>query len=199
MRDAGDEKPGERPSARTYRALTGTVTLVAALAAAAFVLGDAAVRAGWQAMLLLSPWVLLVLWVLYVIGPASSVRMDDVGVRVKNMLRSTSFGWKRLRDVDLQWQLVFALDDDTEVTSFGGPARARPRRVSASVLGDAEHPPARARVPAGYRELTEIRDRWESADAAADAPIRRFWDVPALLALAVILLGAVAAVLAVQG
>lgn len=184
---------------RTYRALTGTVTLVLALAAAAFVLGDAAIRAGWQAMLLLAPWVLLVLWVLYVIGPASSVRMDDAGVRVQNMLRSTTFGWKRLRDVDLRWQLVFALDDDTEVTSFGGPARARPRRNSAFVARDTDHPPASARVPGGYRELTEIRDRWESADATADAPIRRSWDAPALFALAVIAAGAVVAVLVVQG
>lgn len=199
MGDAGDETSGRRPSMRTYRAPTGTITLVVALTAAAFVLGDAVIRAGWQAMLLLVPWVLLVLWVLYLIGPASFVRMDDHGVRVQNMLRSTTFGWKRVRDVDLRWQLVFALDDATEVTSFGGPARARPRRVSALALGDADHTPARASVPAGYRELTEIRDRWESADAASNAPIRRTWDVAALVVLAVIMLGAVAAVLAVQG
>lgn len=170
-----------------------------ALLGAVYVLGDAAVREGWQPMLLLAPWVLLVLWVLYVIGPASVIRMDDSGVRVQNMLRRTAFGWKRLRDVDLRWQLVFALDDDTEVASFGGPARARTRRVPAYVVSDADHSPAGARIPAGYRELTEIRDLWESAGAAAEAPIRRSWDAPALLALAVIAAWAVVAVLVVQG
>lgn len=183
---------------RTYRASTGTVTFVVAAIAAAYVLGDAAVRAGWQSMMLLAPWVLLVLWALYVIGPASIIRMDDTGVRVQNMLRRTDFGWKRLRDVDLRWQVVFTLDDGTEVTSFGGPARARSRRVTASVVGDAGQSPASVRVPAGYRELTEIRDRWESADDAAAAPIRRSWDAPALLALAMIAAWAVVAVLVVR-
>lgn len=197
MADAQDTSRGRR-NVRTYRASTGTVTFVVAVIAAAYVLGDAAVRAGWQSTVLLAPWVLLVLWGLYAIGPASIIRMDDAGVRVQNMLRRTDFGWKRLRDVDLRWQVVFALDDGTEVTSFGGPARARSRRVTASVVGDAERSAASARVPAGYRELTEIRDRWESAGDAAAAPIRRSWDAPALLALAVIAAWAVVAVLIVQ-
>jgi hypothetical protein len=184
---------------RTFRAVTGIFSFALAVLAAAYVLGDAAVRAGWQSMVLLAPWVLLVLWALFVIGPASTIRMDDVGVRVQNMLRRTDFGWKRLRDVDLRWQVVFALDDGTEVTSFGGPARARPRRVPGSVVGDTDHAPARSRVPAGYRELTEIRDRWESADAAADAPIRRSWDRPALIALATIAVWAIVAVIVAQG
>lgn len=198
MADAQDTSRGRR-NVRTYRASTGTVTFVAAVIAAAYVLGDAVVRSGWQPMLLLAPWVLLVLWGLLVIGPASIIRMDDFGVRVQNMLRRTDFGWQRLRDVDLRWQVVFALDDGTEVTSFGGPARARSRRVTASVVGEAGQPPASARVPAGYRELTEIRDRWESADDEADAPIRRSWDAPVLVALAVIVVSAVVAVLIAHG
>lgn len=198
MTDVDDMKAEGHASTRTYRALTGWIMISAALIAAVFVLGDAVVRGGWQTMLL-APWVLLVLWILYEIGPASFIRMDDDGVRVQNMLRRTSFGWKRVRDIDLRWQLVFALFDDTMVTSFGGPARARPRKVTGSVVGEADRRSARARVPGGYQELAEIRDRWESAKATADAPIRRSWDVPALIALAVIVLGAVAAALIAYG
>lgn len=195
MTDVDDMKAEGQDSVRTYRALTGWIMIAAALIAAVFVLCDAAVRGGWQTMLLLAPWVLLVLWILYEIGPASFIRMDDDGVRVQNMLRRTSFGWKRVRDIDLRWQLVFALFDDTTVTSFGGPARARPRKVTGSVVGEADRRPAQARVPGGYQDLAEIRDRWESAKATADAPILRSWDVPALIALAVIVLWAVAAAL----
>lgn len=139
-------------------------------------------------MLLLAPWVLLGLWVVYEIAFVSVVRVDDDGAIVQNMLRRTSFGWSRVRDVDLRWQLLFSLDDGTDLSCYGGPARARPVRRPTS--GDDE-----AKAPAGLRDLTEIRDRWQAAPETADAPIRRAWDAPALIALGVILLWAVVSVI----
>lgn len=177
-------------TARTFRAVSGRISLVVCALLALFLLGDAVLRAGWTQMLLLAPWVLLGLWVVYEIVFVSMVRIDDDGVVVQNMLRRTDFGWRRVRDVDLRWQLLFSLDDDTEVSCYGGPARARPPR---SRNHDDEAPAA----PAGLRELSDIRDRWEAAPATADAPIRRCWDRPALLALAGILIwAAVSAVVA---
>lgn len=139
-------------------------------------------------MLLLAPWVLLGLWVVYEIAFVSVVRVDDDGAIVQNMLRRTSFGWSRVRDIDLRWQLLFSLDDGTDLSCYGGPARARPVRRPTS--GDDE-----AKAPAGLRDLTEIRDRWQAAPQTADAPIRRAWDAPALIALGVILLWAVVSVI----
>lgn len=151
-------------------------------------------RAGVSALLLLAPWVLLTLWILYVIGPASILRADENGVVVQNLLRRTSFGWARVRDIDMRWQLVFSLDDGSEVVSFGGPARARPRRTSSSVVpGDGG---ASVRVPPGYRELADLRERWEQADASSDAPIRRSGDALALCVLAAILIWSAAAIFA---
>lgn len=152
-------------------------------------------RAGVESMLLLAPWVLLGLWILYVIGPASVLRTDDRGVVAQNLLRRTSFEWGRVVDIDMSWQIRFSLDDGSTVTAFGGPARARPRRRPASVLPDGQRSGDTVRVPVGYTELTELRDRWHSADATGHTPVSRSWDLPALCALLVIVLGAVVAVL----
>ncbi|WP_311243104.1 PH domain-containing protein [Microbacterium sp. WCS2018Hpa-23] len=174
-------------AARTFRAASGPVSLVLCSLLALFLLGDAVVRAGWGQMLLLAPWVLLGLWVVYEIAFVSVVRVDAQGAVVQNMLRRTSFGWSRVRDIDLRWQLVFSLDDGTDLSCYGGPARARPVRRPTS--GDDE-----AKAPAGLRDLTEIRDRWQDAPATADAPLRRTWDSRALIALGAIVLWAVVSV-----
>ncbi|MER7448227.1 PH domain-containing protein [Microbacterium sp. NPDC097977] len=180
-------------AARTFRAASGSVSLVICALLALFLLGDAVVRAGWWSMLLLAPWVLLGLWVVYEIAFVSMVRVDSEGATVQNMLRRTSFGWAAVRDIDLRWQLVFTLADGSDVTCYGGPARARPvRRPGAE--GEA------AKAPTGLRDLTDIRDRWEAVPSTGQAPIRRTWDVRALSALAVILLwAAVSIVLANSG
>ncbi|WP_285363078.1 PH domain-containing protein [Microbacterium sp. LMC-P-041] len=178
-------------AARTFRAASGPVSLVLCSLLAIFLLGDAVVRAGWGQMLLLAPWVLLGLWVVYEIAFVSVVRIDDQGAMVQNMLRRTSFGWSRVRDVDLRWQLVFSLDDGTDLSSYGGPARARPVR---RVTGDDE-----AKAPVALRDLTDVRDRWQAALSGADAPIRRTWDYRALIALGVIVLWAVASILIANG
>lgn len=162
--------------------------MIGAILLALFLLGDAVVRGGWAQTLLLAPWVLLGLWIVYEISFVSMVRIRDGGVLVQNMLRRTSFGWSRVRDVDLRWQLVFSLDDGSDVTSYGGPAHARPAR--SKMRADDE-----AKAPAALRALTDIRDKWESSAAASDSPIRREWDVPALIGLGVIVVWAVLAVI----
>lgn len=157
-------------------------------ALSAFLLADAVFRAGWAQALLLAPWVLLGLWIVYEIAFVSFVRVDGQGAVVQNMLRRTSFGWLRVRDVDLQWQLVFALDDGTDIACYGGPVRARPGRRPA----DADEP---GRAPTGLHVLAEVRNRWQTPSADSDAPIRRSWDVRALVALGIIAAGAVVSVM----
>ena len=173
-------------AARIYRAASGPVLLVVCGLLAIFLLGDAVVRAGWGQMLLLAPWVLLGLFVAYVLSAASVIRVDSDGVVVQNMLRRTTFGWKRVRDIDMRWQIEFDLDDDTTLTCYGGPALARPRRSTQDEAGKA---------PAGLLALADLRERWEAAADSADRPIRRSWDRPATVALVVIVVWAVVAVL----
>ena len=181
---SGDDRP---EGVRTFRAPSGLFAIGIAVLLALFLLGDAVVRAGWGRMLLLAPWILLALWIVYENAYVSRVRIDDDGVTVQNLLRRTSFGWKRIRAVDLRWQLVFSLDDGKKLSCYGGPAKAGPMRRPGRD-GD-------SREPAGIRALSEIEERWEAAPDTADAPIIRSWDWPALLALAVIVIWAVAAIL----
>lgn len=172
---------------RTFRAPSGPVAMVIGVALSLFLLGDAVARAGWGQMLLLAPWVLLVLWVVYVNTFASIVRIDDQGAMVQNLLRRTTFGWSRVRGVDLRWQLAFSLEDGKDLSCYGGPAKASPLRFRPN--GGEE------RVPSGLRALDEIQARWEAAPSTADAPIVRSWDRPAVIALVVIAVWAVAALL----
>lgn len=174
---------------RTFRAPSGPFAVGLGVLLALFLLGDAVVRAGWGAMLLLAPWVLLVLWIVYVNSFASSVRIDDDGARVQNLLRRTEFGWSHVTDVDLRWQLTFGLDDGKTLSCFGGPAKAGPIRL-----------PSRGedKVPPSERALAEIEARWQAASPAADAPIRRSWDWRSLAALAVIAAWAAIAIIATQ-
>lgn len=173
--------------ARTLRATSGKVSFLLCAVLAAFLLGDVVIRGGLIQALLLAPWILLGLWGVYEIAYVSMVRIDDEGVLVQNMLRRTSFGWRRARDIDLRWQLVFALEDGRDLTCYGGPAKTRPARRSSN--GEA------ATAPEGLRTLTDIRDRWMAAPETADAPILRTWDRPALVALAVLVAWAVASVI----
>ncbi len=179
----------DAPRGRTYRPVSGRVVLVLVVIMAIVMLVDALVRAGIVQTLLIAPWVLLAVWIVYELSYVSSVVVDARGARVTNLLRVTSFGWDRVRDIDLKWQLVFTLMDGTDVTAMGGPARSRPARAP---RGDEE---AGASVPRGIRVLDEIRERWQAAPDDADAPIRRSWDWPALAALAIIVIWAITAIL----
>ncbi|REJ07651.1 PH domain-containing protein [Microbacterium bovistercoris] len=180
----------EQPSVRTFRAWGGIVGVALGAALVLFLLGDAVAKGGWGQMLLLAPWPLLILWGLYVLTAASTLRIDDAGAVVQNMLRRTSFGWRRLREADFRWQLEFLLDDGRRVTAMAGPARSRARR---RVGPDGED--RSAAVPNGVRILGEIQDRQDAAGADAEAPIRRTWDWVALGALLVLVLWAFAAVM----
>lgn len=172
---------------RTFRSASGSVVLVVSALLALFLLGDAVLRAGWGQMLLLAPWVLLGLWVVYVAAFVSVVRIDDEGVAVQNLLRKTTCGWRCIRDIDLRWQLVFALDDGTDLACYGGPVRARQRRTRTRADEELKTPPS-------LQDLTDIRDRWAAADVAASTPIRRGWDRPAVIVLGVIIVWAVLAI-----
>lgn len=179
---------------RTYRASTGIAVLVVCAVLAVFLLGDAVVRGSWAQMLLYAPWVLLVLWLIYVISVASMVRVDEEGATVQNFLRRTAFGWHRVSELDLRWQLDFTLDDGKKLACWGGPGRVQSPRLSRRS--------GELKVPQSLQTLTEVRTRWETAvervartvGEGVDAPIRRSWDWPTIGALVAIVAWAAVAV-----
>jgi len=109
---------------RVFKVTGAVVLLVLAAILAVVLLIDAVVRSGVANALLLAPWPLLVLWLVYVVGVASDIRADETGVRVQNLLRRTWMPWARVKRINMRWQLEFSLDDGAVVSALGGPAPA---------------------------------------------------------------------------
>lgn len=170
------------------RSRGGVVMLVICAVLAVVLLGDAVIRAGLGSAMLLAPWVLLVLWAVYVAGVASSIRPQPDGVLVQNLLRRTFAPWSRVTAITMRWQIEITLDDGRVLTCFGGPARSRPQRLGPGRVREDANGPADDLV-------ATMRKAKAAARGASDAPVRRGWDVPALTALAVLLAWAVAAIL----
>jgi hypothetical protein len=148
-----------------------------------------------------APWVLLVLWAVYVAAFASVVVTDARGITVQNFLRRTRVPWHEVSDVFLRYQLVVELRGGGRITAFGGPVSGRAWRRS----GDDG-----ARMSAALRDTDRIRDRWESATSgttdadpgrtdADPGRVVRSWDVPAVVALIVLVAAAVTATIIVAG
>lgn len=184
------------PGSRVFRALSATIVMVGSAAIALFLLGDAVVRAGIVTGMLLAPWVLLVLWGVYVLAYVSCVQTDASGIRVQNLLRIIEVPWAQVDDIAMRWQLELHLRDGAVVRCFGGPGGGRPGR-----LPRRSDTPGRPADPPAVRDIELIRDQWHRAvdtDAPA-SPVQRFWDVWALVALGVLVTWAVIAVLTTGG
>src|SRR5699024_7673941 len=101
-------EPSESESARrVIRAPLAIVWLVVAAALVLFLLVDLVIRGSWYAALLACPWLLLVLWLVYVLLFVPHVVADARGVRVHSGLRVTEFGWGAVTSVAVRWQLEF--------------------------------------------------------------------------------------------
>ncbi len=202
---APSEPVGGPRDVRVFRAPSATIGAIAGGVVALALLVDAAVRAGLGEMLLLAPWVLLVLWFVYVLVYAPHIRTDADGVRVHNLLRIVEFPWSAVRDIELRWQVRFRLSTGRDVASFGGPVAGRPARPGLR-LGGGER-----REPPALRDMELLREQWISATEGEPVPeltvpgfapaasvVRRGWDVPALIALAAIAVWAVGALITVN-
>ncbi|MFJ6679086.1 PH domain-containing protein [Microbacterium sp. NPDC091382] len=155
-------------------------------------LGDAVIRAGWGEMLLLAPWMLLVLWFIYVATFVSHIAIDANGATVQNLLRVVRIPWDRVSDIGIRYQVRFTLDDGRIVSAFGGPVAGRPPRP-----GLRPDTSPRARIPPAVRDLDLIREQWQSSGetgSGAGSVVRR-WDVRTIGVLAVIIAWALCAVI----
>jgi len=178
--------PAARPP-RVFR-VTGAAWLLGITAVmSAALLIEAAVRTGVGEALLLAPWLLLVLWVIYVVGIASDVRADGSGVGVQNLLRRTWLPWSRVKRIAMRWQIELTLDQGGVVKCFGGPSRSRPRRLGPERTREDGNEAAED----GIAKLQRLRLETSSP---GDAPVVRTWDWSAIIAFAVLVVWAATAV-----
>lgn len=158
------------PRAHTVRSLSGLVTSGLAAAVAVFLLGDAVIRGSWDVFIQYAPWLLLIVWGIYVGIGASVIRWDDAALTAQNFLRRHRVPWARITGVDIRYQVRLETDQGSEIALIGGPAAGRPPR------------PVRPGTPRSEPPIVRLRDDVEAAweahreDAAADAPIMRTWD-----------------------
>jgi hypothetical protein len=156
----------------------GALTVLLAL-----LLVDVVIRGGVMQALLIAPWMLAVLWVVYVVSFASHVATDAEGISIQNLLRRIRVPWGRVTGIELRWQLAVTLDDGTVVRSFGGPSPTRRGRRA-----------ARASADPATEQTGRIVDDWIAAAGRGEGPVRRSWDLPALAGLVVIAVWSVVAV-----
>lgn len=178
---------------RVFRSSASTIGMIASAAVAALLIVDAFWRGGFTQGMLLAPWVLLVLWGVYVLAYAPHVRTDAVGIRLHNVLTIVDIPWSQVAGIRLRWQIEVTLAGGRVVRAFGGPSQGRPRR--ARKTGDDVEPDA-ATLPAPIREVSLIQEEWERAveRGAPDAPVRRRPDLVALVSLGVLVVWTVVSI-----
>ncbi|WP_417508241.1 PH domain-containing protein [Microbacterium sp.] len=177
--------------ARVFRVTGSVVLFVLCALIAAALLVDAAVRSGVVLAVLLAPWILLVLWAVYVVGIASDVRADRRGVRVQNLLRRTWIPWSRVKRIAMRWQLELTLDDGAVVRCFGSPGRSRPRRIGPERTREDGNETAED----GISRMQRLR---LDAESQPDAVVVRTWDWASIIGLAVLVAWAAVAVVATR-
>lgn len=163
---------------------------------------DMAIHAQWFNMFLLTPWILALLWILYVVSFASSVRIDDEGIRVQNLLRVSEIPWGQIQGIKLHYQLLIELADNSTIRCIGGPTAGRPgmlsreetRKQDASVDSYQKkvNGGGSARLSTGLKQLALIKEVWQhhrdqgAADSKASHPVQQSWDKRALIFAAAI-------------
>lgn len=195
-RDGRGGHPARPVRPRVFRAASGTVALIVGGIVTLLLLIDAVVRAGWAQTFLIAPWLLIVLWVIYVSTYLSHVAIDGEGATVQNGLRRIRIPWRRVTDVAFRYQVRFVLDEGKPVGAFGGPVAGRPTRPGLRGAPDPRH-----RQPPALRDLALIREQWEHATetGSGEGVVTRSWDVPAVIALGVLVLWVLGAVIISNG
>ena len=177
---------------RIFRSVAATIGMFASAGIAGLLLLDAFLRGGVEQGLLITPWVLLVLWGIYVFSYAPHVRTDAEGIRLHNVLSVIDIPWALVSAIRLRWQLEVTLHDGGVLRAFGGPSLRRPRKTPEEPEADAVEP--------STRDLTLIQEAWIGAGESGSGesrPVRRTPDLAALVALAIIVAWTVASLVIV--
>lgn len=175
-----DRTPHPSAAGRTIRGNAGLVWLVVTGAAVLGLLIDVLVRGGAVDLLLIAPWMLLPVWVVWAFLASPRLRADAEGVSIRNPLRTTSGPWSSVEDLAMRWQV--------EVRFVGG------RTVQAWSVAARKANPRNPEQPA-ERELEILRELREAAAPSALAPVPTVrWNADILLVLAALIVWAAVAV-----
>jgi energy-coupling factor transporter transmembrane protein EcfT len=170
---------------RTFRATSTVVVFWVSVAFAALLVGDAVFRGAWSTVLAYLPPVLLVLWVLWLVLWRTSVRALPDRVIVTNLVRIHDVPWDRVAEVRQRGQVTLELDDSRQLLCWGGPFPAKPGIPRSS-----------RRRPADSFAAT--LDHYRRSAPPSTEPVRRRWDVVAIVLGIVLVLAMIARLLFVN-
>ncbi|GAA4767368.1 PH domain-containing protein [Microbacterium gilvum] len=162
-----------------FRRAAGWLGLVLVGTGCGLLLVDAALRASPFDALLVAPWLLALCWAVYVLFAAPSVVADDDLLRVRNILHVVEIPWHEIADIRMRWQLEVVLRDGRIVRALG----AAPRHLHSRHL-------CTGRAPEPGDDQADTLRLFLARARTSDRDVRRRVDVPSLVALCVIAVGA---------
>lgn len=114
-----------------------------------------------------APWVLLVIWAIYVSMAASTVAVTERGAEVQNLLRRYRLPWGSVTDIYMKYQVTIEAGT-RRVACWAGPSASRPPRVRNGVSG----------VPRSLRLKESLEEVWESRrhESGAQGAVEAGWD-----------------------
>jgi len=159
---------------------------------AAFLLwlfSDAVIRGAWEYALTALPWLLLILWVVYVVVLRPCVALGPDGITIVNVFRRHRVPWLLVDDFTTRFSLLVRLRDGRTIRSWGAPSTGidRPFQTGAAdgrfaapepprASGVRSGAPGRGRAPRRVEPtigsiIESARDRWDPAEPE-DVPRR---------------------------
>lgn len=154
---------------QTIRSTSGIVFAAIGGAVGVFLLGDAAVRGAWDVVAGFAPWVLLVMWAIYLVFSASYIRLDADAVAVQNLLRRHRIPWANVTDVYMKYQLMIETAERS-IACWGGPSAGRPPKPGKTG----------ASLPPSLRVKETVVREWEArrGEPGATGATVSTWDWP---------------------
>jgi len=157
-----------------FRSTLGWVWFGLAALVCGYLLVDMAIRGSvWDAFLV-APWLGGVCWLVWIFQVSPRIVADEDGARVVNVLRVIDLPWSTVESVRLRYNAEFVLRTGAKVTAWGGSSR----RLHKSLKRRSVEDPAEQEAEALQRLHANTRN--------SSGYVHRTWDVPALIALAVI-------------
>ncbi len=166
------------------RPQSSLVAFWAAVGIAVVLVGDSLIQGDLTFVARSAPLAALGVWVLWVILYRPRIAFGAERVVVHNPGRVIDIPWARASAVRQKLQIVIELDDGSSVTCWGSPFPDKPGRV---------------RPTAATRRAADVAAPLEAARAAAgggaaDRPVSRRWDTPALVIGGVLVVASILAI-----
>ena len=93
------------------RSVGGPVWMTVTSIVCALLIGDMLIRGTLEQAVLVSPWLLLLLWFVYLFLFAPRIVATPDGVAVHNVLRVAQLSWGAIESITARWQIEFRMKE----------------------------------------------------------------------------------------